>query len=105
MANVFFFLVVPFFMGLALHWLLVLLYKVGLGFITRFFYRGVFISDDTLFRQDILWNKPQIRFMLALLPCQVLGVIFATLLTDTVTDSSFLNLPCKGRLGPLWPLL
>ncbi|WP_138485416.1 type IV secretory system conjugative DNA transfer family protein [Dyadobacter bucti] len=99
MANVFFFLVVPFFMGLALHWLLVLLYKVGLGFITRFFYRGVFISDDTLFRQDILWNKPQIRFMLALLPCQVLGVILATLLTDTVTDSSFLRLTMQGTAG------
>jgi hypothetical protein len=47
----------PLFMGLALHWFLVLLYKVGLGFITRFFYRSVFISNDTLFHQDILWNK------------------------------------------------
>ena len=87
MSNILFFLVIPFFLGLALHWLLVLFYKIGLGFITRFFYRGVFIFDDTLFHQDILWNKPQIRIMLALLPCLVFGVIFS-----------------KGRLAVFWLL-
>lgn len=99
MAYIFFFLVVPFFLGVALHWLLVLFYKIGLGFITRFFYRAVFITDNTLFHQGILWNRPQIRFMLALLPCMVGGIIFATLLTKTITDSSFLKLVMQGTVG------
>ena len=98
MTDIFFVLLIPFFLGLAVHWILVLFYKIGLGFITRFFYRAVFITEDTLFKQDILWNKPQIRFMLVLLPCMILGIIFEGML-KSVTDISFIKLVMYGMFG------
>ncbi len=98
MTDIFFVLLIPFFLGIPVHWILVLFYKIGLGFITRFFYRAVFITEDTLFKQDILWNKPQIRFMLVLLPCMILGIIFEGML-KSVTDISFIKPVVYGMFG------
>lgn len=39
---------------------------IGLGFIVRFFYSGIFFSEEALYNQHVIWNKPIFRFTIAM---------------------------------------
>jgi Type IV secretory system Conjugative DNA transfer len=64
----------------------------GLGFIVRFFLKGIFYTEETAYKQHILWNKLLFRFTIAM--TILLTLIFTVL--PMVMGSKFPELKVFG---------
>jgi Type IV secretory system Conjugative DNA transfer len=75
------FLILPFF-GLILAFPFMIITRilsfVGLGFISRLFYSGIFFNDYALYNQHVIWNKPIFRFTIAMTVMLLLVFIILT---------------------------
>lgn len=64
------------------------LHKLGLGFITRFFLNSVFFTEETMYKQNIIWNKPVVRFALAFTVFGVIGSVVLFGFLQSIIDES-----------------
>jgi type IV secretory pathway TraG/TraD family ATPase VirD4 len=56
-----------------------ILYKIGLNSLNRFFYRGIFFTEETFWNQHIIWNKPIFRYTVAFSICVVLTALILSI--------------------------
>ena len=64
------------------------LHKLGLGFITRFFLNSIFFTEDTMYKQNIIWNKPVVRFVLVFAISGLIGIVAYFGILEKIIDES-----------------